>query len=723
MDELNNRDWCLNLYGAEAPVFEAMLEAKGALIETFIRTVVEQLNNRDCCLNLYGAEAPVFEAMLEAKGALIETFIRTVVEQLNNRDCCLNLYGAEAPVFEAMLEAKGALIETFIRTVVEQLNNRDCCLNLYGAEAPVFEAMLEAKGALIETFIRTVVEQLNNRDCFLNLYGAEAPVFEAMLEAKGALIETFIRTVVEQLNNRDCCLNLYGAEAPVFEAMLEAKGGMLAVEFKQPSKFILTRTRTVKEESLPNNFAKLKVSDKNNDSNIESNNSNQDVNMNDDSKNGPHEIDTSKELNTTTIAAIENIDSSKFNRIARDEVKDTASAKIDVNIKDNIINKNSAESDGPDESKIFIQAILNATKDEIKTDIDMDVNNNEDDHLTQKSYENDLRRTILGANRVENKIVDKHSNINIENGYLKDMKVECDSRDLIESTETKDKENYILMNIEEIKKEKTDFEADYLNIAGLSDLDKDIQGLEMTILSAEYDVACHVKKENDSNDYTSDLEMAISETDLSFIKQEINDDSNISGKRSHSNSICSQELDPKKIKINTESDENVVIIKPKNPDEVLMEDIIKEVQTVMAKEVDKTGGFLPLLKCHGAQNGGLMYSCHDDDDVAWIKKVISDANLDLEMVNIKDFGLRKRSRELFIKINSYIPVDTKKIFRKFEIYNVGLDTKFWKVSYKQTSSTSVMFIVTVDEKSFQYISNENFSLYCGIDKAQFSIIY
>ncbi|XP_063391438.1 uncharacterized protein LOC134676994 [Cydia fagiglandana] len=539
-------------------------------------------------------------------------------------------------------------------------------------------------------------------------------------------IRTFFLSVVVHLNNRDRCLTLFGAEAPLFEAMLgpllEAKGARgLAVEFKPPSKLILSRTRIIKEESLPNNFAKLKVSDKNNDSNVKSNN--------------PHEKETSKELNTTNV--IENVDNSKVKGIARDDLEDTASA-IGVNIKDNIINKKSAKSDGLDESIIFIHAIENEPKAVTRKEVDMDVNNNKDDYLTQIRNENALGRTSPGTNNVENKTVNNHTNITIRNDNLKDIKVECDSQNLIESTETQiegleikietddnverneDKGNYILMNIEEIKKEMTDYEADNLNIAGLSDLDKDIRDLEMTILNSEA-VACHVKTENYSND-ASDFEMALSETDLSFIIKQENDDSNISGKRSHSNSICSQELDPKKTKINTECDENVVIIKPKNPDEIMTEDMIKEVQIVMAKELDKTGGFLPLLKCHGVQNGGLVYSCHDEDDVAWMKKVINDANLELKIVNNKDFGLRK-SRELLIKINSYIPLDTKKIFRKLEIYNVGLDTKFWKVSYKEASSTFVLFIVTVDEKSFKYISDENFSLYCGIDKAQFSVIY
>ncbi|XP_063631379.1 uncharacterized protein LOC134802675 [Cydia splendana] len=416
-------------------------------------------------------------------------------------------------------------------------------------------------------------------------------------------IRTFFLSVVVHLNNRDRCLNLYGAEAPVFEAMLgallEAKGARgLAVEFKPPSKLILSRTRFVKEESLPNNFAKLKVSDKNNDSNVKSN-SNQDVNMIDNIKKAPNEKETSKELNTTNV--IENVDNSKINGIARDDLKDTASA-IDVNIKENIINKKSAKSDGLDENNI--QAIDNKPKVITGKEVDMDVNNNKDDYLTQERNENALGRTSPGTNNVENKTVDKHkSNVTIENGNLKDIKVECDNN-LVESTETKiegleikietddnverneDKGNYILMNIEEIKKERTDFESDNLNIAGLSDLDKDIRDLEMTILNAEA-VACHVKTENDSNDGASDLEMAISETDLSFIIKQENDDSNISGKRSHSNSICSQELDPKKTKINTESDENVVIIKPKKPDEIMTEDMIKEVQTVMAKELDK----------------------------------------------------------------------------------------------------------------------------------------
>ncbi|XP_061726277.1 uncharacterized protein LOC133531888 isoform X2 [Cydia pomonella] len=535
-------------------------------------------------------------------------------------------------------------------------------------------------------------------------------------------IITFMRTVVVHLNNGDRCLALHGAEAPLFGALLEARGASLAVKFEPNSKLIFTRTRIIKEESLPNNFPKLKVSDKNNDT--KSVNNNQQVNNNIiNEKITPRDKDTPKEVNTVNMVG--NVESSKCNGIV------SASNKIDVPVKDNVIYKKSRKNDDLDENNIFVQAIENAPK---------DVNNNKDDYYTQKFYENALGRTSPETNNVENKTIDEHKSITVQNGNLKDLKAQYNNN-LIESTETKiegleiiietdviiernkDKENYILMNIEEIKKEKTEFEADNLNIAGLSDLDKDIRDLEMTILSADADVACHVKTENDSNDCAGDLEMTISETDLSFIIKQENDDSNISGKRSHSNSICSQELDPKKTKINTESDENLVMIKPKNPDDILTEDIIKEVQTVMAKELDKAGGFLPLLKCHGTQNGGLMYSCHDEDDVAWIKKVISDANLDLEIVPNKDFSLKKRNRELLIKINSYIPLDTKQIFRKFEIYNTGLDTKLWKVSYKQASSTFVIFTVTVDEKSFKYISDENFSLYCGIDKAQFSIIY
>ncbi|XP_073965084.1 uncharacterized protein isoform X2 [Choristoneura fumiferana] len=168
---------------------------------------------------------------------------------------------------------------------------------------------------------------------------------------------------------------------------------------------------------------------------------------------------------------------------------------------------------------------------------------------------------------------------------------------------------------------------------------------------------------------------------------------------------------------------SIVVIAPKSIDPKIHREMYKMVQTLIWDQIDKEDYAIPLLKCYGVQNGGLVYCCHDEKDVAWLKRTIKNAKLNLKMfVFADDFIEEKKSRKLAIKINSFMPLDAKKVFNMIEMYN-DIDTLLWKVLSCESFDSYTIFIVEVDEISFEYISGNNFSLYMGIDKAQFSIIF
>lgn len=168
---------------------------------------------------------------------------------------------------------------------------------------------------------------------------------------------------------------------------------------------------------------------------------------------------------------------------------------------------------------------------------------------------------------------------------------------------------------------------------------------------------------------------------------------------------------------------SVVFIVPKSTDPKIRREMYKMVQTLIWNQINKEAFAIPLLKCCGVQYGGLVYNCYDNKDVGWLKSTINQAELNLNMLFFPDdFIDEKKSRKFAIKINSFIPLDAKKVLSIIEMYN-DVDTNLWKVLSYEAFDSYVIFIVELDEISFEYISENKFSLYMGIDKAQFSIIF
>ncbi|KAG6447239.1 hypothetical protein O3G_MSEX004865 [Manduca sexta] len=143
----------------------------------------------------------------------------------------------------------------------------------------------------------------------------------------------------------------------------------------------------------------------------------------------------------------------------------------------------------------------------------------------------------------------------------------------------------------------------------------------------------------------------------------------------------------------------------------------KSVQFIISKEIDVSTE-LPLLKCHGVQNGVLIYSCHSENTLPWLERVCIAKNIKL-VIPTNDVVRYKMS----LKINSFIDYTSDKLFKMLRLYNEGLATENWVELNVNKSSDSLTFIVELDDKSLKYIKESNFLLFAGIDQVQFHPVW
>lgn len=164
-----------------------------------------------------------------------------------------------------------------------------------------------------------------------------------------------------------------------------------------------------------------------------------------------------------------------------------------------------------------------------------------------------------------------------------------------------------------------------------------------------------------------------------------------------------------------------VSVVPENSDGKITIDLVKKVQTLISTSIDDAS-FLPLLQCHGIKNNNLVYSCHSEETYLWLKEVINVAST--LKVKIVDTELKDENcYKLKMKINSFIEESFSKFLNRIELYNAGLITDKWKLINRQIFKDFVIMTLWVDRDSYEYISDNNFSLFAGIDKIQFSICF
>ncbi|XP_049882548.1 uncharacterized protein LOC126378337 isoform X2 [Pectinophora gossypiella] len=231
----------------------------------------------------------------------------------------------------------------------------------------------------------------------------------------------------------------------------------------------------------------------------------------------------------------------------------------------------------------------------------------------------------------------------------------------------------------------------------------DDNGVDKVEVNNNHDV---IKDRNGLTLSLQDLVKLMSESDS---ENGENNGSFTSSKRSRSGSTCSQK--PKKCKY----EKYISIISVDNREITL--DLVKQVQTLISNSINENA--LPLLKCHGVKNGGLIYSCHSEKSFIWLKKVIGVASVKIVDTDYLDWNIRKMA----MKINSFIKVDLQKCFSMLELYNPKLKTSGWIVVSEKIEEGFSLYKIGLDKHSYNYICENCFSLYAGIDKVQFSIIW
>lgn len=123
---------------------------------------------------------------------------------------------------------------------------------------------------------------------------------------------------------------------------------------------------------------------------------------------------------------------------------------------------------------------------------------------------------------------------------------------------------------------------------------------------------------------------------------------------------------------------------------------------------------LPLLRCHGVQNGALVYSCHTKKTYDWLQKVCVTNNINM---------INKEFNKMSLRVNSYFEFGDDYFFNMLEIYNKDITTKEWRVLRTRVLDDCVIFDVKMDLASFKYIVESDLALYAGVDKVTFSIIW
>lgn len=130
--------------------------------------------------------------------------------------------------------------------------------------------------------------------------------------------------------------------------------------------------------------------------------------------------------------------------------------------------------------------------------------------------------------------------------------------------------------------------------------------------------------------------------------------------------------------------------------------ISSSIQRYIINDESKNG----YLKCHGIQNGGLIYSTDGD----WFKNILC-SNFNIECKNGTIDQLKMK-----VHLNSFLNV--KDILNALEINNIGLRANSWSVLEEGES----YFTVSLDCDSFKIICKERFSLFAGIDTAAFTVV-
>ena len=196
------------------------------------------------------------------------------------------------------------------------------------------------------------------------------------------------------------------------------------------------------------------------------------------------------------------------------------------------------------------------------------------------------------------------------------------------------------------------------------------------------------------------------EEDVVLRKEKICD--NPSEKSSHEETAGTDVLDDSEIK-------HARIEHTDHPNTKLTADDVVKIQQHIANCI-WVATELPLLKCHGVQNGVLFYTCHNKKTFDWLQKTIHEPGYG------KVFDTKEVTK-MALKIKCSYYCHSSYLFNMIEMYNKGISTKDWYVEKYEKNHDSIYFIVKMDKFSIKFIQKMDYALYVGIDKAEFVHIW
>ncbi|CAG9794229.1 unnamed protein product [Diatraea saccharalis] len=160
-----------------------------------------------------------------------------------------------------------------------------------------------------------------------------------------------------------------------------------------------------------------------------------------------------------------------------------------------------------------------------------------------------------------------------------------------------------------------------------------------------------------------------------------------------------------------------LFITPNDSDKIT-NDEVRKFQSAISEQLDNTK--LPLLECHGVENGVLIYGCHNEAGTSLVKSVANEMNCTAE--SCERFR-EKSNRKMKVKLNSYVGINLKKLFNLIEVYNAGLSTECWSVHDVEVRRGKIILVLEVDYVSFEYILENNFRLFAGVDRLRFCLAW
>lgn len=309
---------------------------------------------------------------------------------------------------------------------------------------------------------------------------------------------------------------------------------------------------------------------------------------------------------------------------------------------------------------------------------------NEDD----TDIEEELMNERTDDGQLFNDNIESEPNNVINNEPIKEMSIEEAMGDMFRSSESTQGDETL-----------NDMSLDDTSLMEIVDDDDD--------KIKESETNCVVlNKDIDLSDKECDKEqsLAVSEVEASNVehKKEVTYETGVDSRTSEVNKVYSG------IKI-------VHLVPIKYPNDNLTKERAKEIQKLISSAVVESKE-LPLLMCHGLQNGALIYTCHNEKSFHWLLKTISVAS-DIKVLDVKD------AHKMAITFYCLFEFDVKYLFDMIELYNKDLSTKEWVVEKSEIHEDFSIFLVRMDEYSINYIHNSGLALFVGVDKVEFSVVW